>query len=144
MVLRKERELIGLIGLLVYDSVLDHLLVVLLQSLPKSPGDERVAQVQMVSHKWNVTHVVSRVEYESVVFSTMQVTIAERKGYSLARQRQFAEAYLALESIGDLDRSGIENLSARITKAKMLLLEVHQLLASDPLLCVLSESGNCP
>ena len=76
-----------------------------------------------------------------MVFSRMQVTIAERKGYSLARQRQFAEAYLALDSIGDLDGGGVENLSARITKSKMLLLEVHQLLASDPMLCVLSESG---
>ena len=72
----------------------------------------------------------------------MQVSIAERKSYSLARQRQFDEAHLTLESIGDLERSGIENLSARITKAKMLLLEVHQLVASDPLLCVLSESGS--
>jgi hypothetical protein len=72
----------------------------------------------------------------------MQVSIAERKGYSLARQRQFDEAYLILESVGDLERSGIENLSARITKAKMLLLEVHQLVGSDPLLCVLSESGS--
>ena len=76
------------------------------------------------------------------MFSRMQVTIAERKGYSLARQGQFVEAYLALESIGDFDRLGIESLSAKITKAKMLLLEVYQLLASDPLLCVLSESGN--
>ena len=96
----------------------------------------------MVSHTPKYTDLVSRVEYESVVFSRMQVSIAERKGYSLARQGQFAEAYLILESIGDLERSGIENLSARITKAKMLLLEVHQLLASDPLLCVLSESGS--
>jgi len=96
----------------------------------------------MVSHTPKYTDLVSRVEYESVVFSRMQVSIAERKSYSLARQRHFDEAYLTLESIGDLERSGIENLSARITKAKMLLLEVHQLLASDPLLCVLSESGS--
>src|SRR5271170_1615798 len=142
MVLRKERGLIRLIDLLVYDSVRDHLLVVLLQSLPQSLDDKRVGRLQMVSHTPKYTDLVSRVEYESVVFSRMQVSIAERKGYSLARQRQFAEAYLILESIGDLERSGIENLSARITKAKMLLLEVHQLLASDPLLCVLSESGS--
>jgi hypothetical protein len=76
-----------------------------------------------------------------VTFSRMQVTIAERKGYSLARQRRFEEGYLAMDSISDGDKIGIESLSARITKAKMLLLEVHQLLASDPLLCVLSESG---
>src|SRR5271163_3957741 len=117
MVSRKERGLIGLIDLLVYDSVRDRLLVVLAQSLPESRGDKRIAQAQMVSHRLNITDLVSRVEYESVVFSRMQVTIAERKGYSLARQRQFAEAYLALDSMGDLDRSGIENLSARITKA---------------------------
>ena len=96
----------------------------------------------MVYQTPKYTDLVSRVEYESVVFSRMQVSIAERKGYSLARQRQFDEAYLILESVGDLERSGIENLSARITKAKMLLLEVHQLVASDPLLCVLSESGS--
>ena len=142
MVLKRERELIGLIGLLVCDSVRDLLLVVLLQSLPQSPEDERVGQLQMVSHIPKYTDLVSRVEYESVVFSRMQVSIAERKGYSLARQRQFDEAYLILESVGDLERSGIENLSARITKAKMLLLEVHQLVGSDPLLCVLSESGS--
>jgi hypothetical protein len=71
----------------------------------------------------------------------MQITISERKGYSLARQGQFEEGYLAMDSITDLDRVGHESLSARITRTKMLLLEVHQLLGSDPLLCVLSESG---
>jgi len=71
----------------------------------------------------------------------MQVTISENKGYSLALQGQFEEGYLAMDSISDLDRSGSENVSARITRTKMLLLEVHQLLGSDPLLCVLSESG---
>ena len=86
-------------------------------------------------------NVVSRVEYESLTFSRMQVTISERKGYSLARQGRFEEGYLAMDSITDLDRARYENLSARITRTKMLLLEVHQLLGSDPLLCVLSESG---
>ena len=95
----------------------------------------------MVFQQQEFADVVSRVEYESVVFSRMQTTIVEKKSYSLARQRQFDEAYLALESIGDIDSLGFEGLSAQITKAKMLLLEVHQLLASDPLLCVLSESG---
>jgi hypothetical protein len=86
-------------------------------------------------------NIVSRVEYESVTFSKMQVAIAERKGYSLARQRRFEEGYLAIDSITDHGRISLEILSARITRAKMLLLEVHQLLGSDPLLCVLSESG---
>ena len=71
----------------------------------------------------------------------MQITIAERKGYSLARQRRFEEGYLALDCIPDPDRASHEILSARITRAKMLLLEIYQLLGSDPLLCVLSESG---
>lgn len=71
----------------------------------------------------------------------MQVTISENKGYSLARQARFEEGYLAMDSITDLDRIGSETLSARITRTKMLLLEVYQLLGSDPLLCVLSESG---
>lgn len=86
-------------------------------------------------------NVVSRVEYESVTFSRMQTTIAERKGYSLARQRRFEEGYLAIGNIEDHDRLSLEVLSSRITRAKMLLLEVHQLIGSDPLLCVLSESG---
>src|SRR5271169_5037497 len=71
----------------------------------------------------------------------MQVTISENKGYSLARQARFEEGYLAMDGITNLDRIGPESLSARITRTKMLLLEVYQLLGSDPLLCVLSESG---
>lgn len=71
----------------------------------------------------------------------MQVTISENMAYSLARQARFEEGYLAMNSIADLDRNVSENLSARITRTKMLLLEVYQLLGSDPLLCVLSESG---
>lgn len=47
---------------------------------------------------------------------------------------------MAIDSVSH-DRFGHESVSARITRAKMLLLEVHQLLGSDPLLCVLSESG---
>jgi hypothetical protein len=71
----------------------------------------------------------------------MQLTIAENKAYSLARQRRFEEGYLALDGISSNDKLVLETLSARITKARMLLLEVYQLLESDPLLCVLSESG---
>ena len=71
----------------------------------------------------------------------MQVEISEGKGYSLARQGRFEEGYLAIDNIADCNHVGRENLSARITRIKMLLLEVHQLLGSDPLLCVLSESG---
>jgi hypothetical protein len=74
----------------------------------------------------------------------MQLTIAENKGYSLARQRRFEEGYLAMDSIPNHDRLGHETISARITRTKMLLLEVHQLLGTDPLLCVLSESGMSP
>jgi hypothetical protein len=84
---------------------------------------------------------VSRVEYESVTFSRMQLTIAENKGYSLAQQRRFEEAYQAMDNVSGHDRLSHEIVSAKITRAKMLLLEVHQLLGSDPLLCVLSESG---
>lgn len=83
----------------------------------------------------------TRVEYDSVTFSRMQLTIAENKAYSLARQRRFEEGHLALDGISGNDKLILESLSARITKARMLLLEVYQLLESDPLLCVLSESG---
>ena len=85
----------------------------------------------------------SRVEYESVILSRMQVTISEKKGYSLARQGRFEEGYLAMDGITDLDHNGCQSMAVRITRTKMLLLEVHQLLGSDPLLCVLSESGTC-
>jgi hypothetical protein len=84
---------------------------------------------------------VARVEYDSVTFSRMQVTIAENKAYSLARQRLFEEGYLAMESIQGTEKHVLETLSAKVTKARMLLLDVYQLLESDPLLCVLSESG---
>jgi hypothetical protein len=84
---------------------------------------------------------VSRVEYESVTFSRMQVTIAENKAYSLARQKLFEEGYLAMDSISGTEKLVLETLSAKVAKARMLLLEVYQLLESDPLLCVLSESG---
>lgn len=84
---------------------------------------------------------VSRVEYESVTFSRMQVTIAENKAYSLARQKLFEEGYLAMDSISGMEKLVLETLSAKVAKARMLLLEVYQLLESDPLLCVLSESG---
>ena len=84
---------------------------------------------------------VSHVEYKSVDFSRLQVEISERKGYSLARQGRFEEGYLAIDNITDCDQIVHENLSARITRIKMFLLEIHQLLGSDPLLCVLSESG---
>lgn len=85
---------------------------------------------------------VSRIEYESVTFSRMGVTVAERKAYSLARQGRFEEGYLALDGILENDRTGNEVLAAQITRTKMLLMEVEQLLQSDPLLCVLSESGS--
>jgi hypothetical protein len=87
-----------------------------------------------------VANEVSRIEYESVTFSRMGVTVAERKAYSLARQGRFEEGYLALDGILEDDRN--EVLAAQITRTKMLLMEVEQLLQSDPLLCVLSESGN--
>jgi hypothetical protein len=83
-----------------------------------------------------------RVEYESVTFSRMQLVVSENKAYSLAMQKRFEEGYLAMDGIGGNDRPRMETLSARITKAKILLLEVYQLLDSDPLLCVLSESGS--
>jgi hypothetical protein len=72
----------------------------------------------------------------------MQLIISENKAYSLAIQRRFEEGYLAMDGIMGNDRPRMETLSARITKVKILLLEVHQLLDSDPLLCVLSESGS--
>jgi len=81
-----------------------------------------------------------RVEYESATFERMQLTISEKHGYSLARQRRFAEGHLALEDISHKDLS-IEAISARITRAEIQLMEVLQLLNSDPLLCVLSESA---
>ena len=84
---------------------------------------------------------VSRIEYESVTFFRMGITVAEGKAYSLARQRRLEEGYLALDGVLEAERAGHEVLAARITKAKMLLMEVEQLLQSDPLLCVLSESG---
>jgi hypothetical protein len=71
----------------------------------------------------------------------MQLVISENKAYSLARQRRFEEGYLAMDGMTGNERPNMETLSAQITKAKILLLEVHQLLDSDPLLCVLSESG---
>lgn len=71
----------------------------------------------------------------------MQLAISENKAYSLAMQRRFEEGYLAMEGMVGNERPRMETLSAQITKAKILLLEVHQLLDSDPLLCVLSESG---
>ena len=86
-------------------------------------------------------YVVSRIEYESVTFSRMGIMVAEGKAYSLARQRRFEEGYLALDGISEAERAGHEVLAARITRAQMLLMEVEQLLRSDPLLCVLSESG---
>ena len=88
-----------------------------------------------------LTLASARVEYESVTFSKLQVTISENKGYSLAQQRRFEEGYMAMDNIPSNERLCHESISARITRAKMLLLEVHQLLSSDPLLCVLSESG---
>ena len=84
---------------------------------------------------------VSRMEYESVTFSRMQVTIAENKAYSLARQKLFEEGYLAMDTISGTEKLVLETLSAKVAKSRMLLLEVYQLLESDPLLCVLSESG---
>jgi hypothetical protein len=66
----------------------------------------------------------------------MQLVVSENKAYSLAMHKRFEEAYLAMDGIGSNDRPRMETLSARITKAKILLLEVHQLLDSDPLLCV--------
>jgi hypothetical protein len=88
-----------------------------------------------------VANEVSRIEYESVTFSRMAITVAERKAYSLARQGRFEEGYLAMEGILEVDKAGYESLAARITRTKVLLMEVEQLLQSDPLLCVLSESG---
>lgn len=91
--------------------------------------------------RWMCLTLVFRAEYESVTFSRMQLTIAENKAYSLARQRRFEEGYLAMDGLPGNEKLVLETLSARITKARMLLLEVYQLLESDPLLCVLSESG---
>lgn len=82
-----------------------------------------------------------RIEHESITFSRIQLVVAENKGYSLAQQRRFEEGYLAMNSIPSNVPQGVETLSAKITRAKILLLEVYQLLESDPLLCVLSESG---
>jgi len=76
-----------------------------------------------------------------MTLSRMQSVIAESKGYSLARQRRFEEGYLAMDSIPSNVAHGLEMLSGKFTRAKILLLEVYQLLESDPLLCVLSESG---
>jgi hypothetical protein len=113
-------------------------------SVVKSPKVSRRQQGKAASSNGmsNLHSLITapRVEYESVTFSKMQLTIAENKGYSLARQRRFEEGYMAIDSVSH-DRFGHESVSARITRAKMLLLEVHQLLGSDPLLCVLSESG---
>ena len=84
---------------------------------------------------------VSRIEYESVTFLKMGIMVAGHKAYSLARQGRFEEGYLALDGIAEAERASHEVLVARITRTKMLLREVEQLLQSDPLLCVLSESG---
>ena len=84
---------------------------------------------------------VCRIEYESVMFSRLQMVIAESKGYSLAQQRRFEEGYLAMDSVPISLPHGPELLSSKVTRAKLLLSEVYQLLESDPLLCVLSESG---
>jgi hypothetical protein len=114
------------------------------RSVVKSPKVSKRQQGREASSNGtpglNKLTTAPRVEYESVTFSKMQLTIAENKGYSLARQRRFEEGYMAIDSVSH-DRFGHESVSARITRAKMLLLEVHQLLGSDPLLCVLSESG---
>src|SRR5271170_6085964 len=105
-------------------------MVSLLINLLKLLAGQQGGKFLMVLISLCTANLVSRVEYESVTFSRMQVTIAERKGYSLARQGRFEEGYLAMDSINDSDRIGIENLSARIFRTKMLLLEVHQLLGS--------------
>src|SRR5271154_1550165 len=98
----------------------------------------------MVPLLWGVANEVSRIDFESVTFSRMAIVVAERKAYSLARQGRFEEGDLALDGILEDDRTGNEVLAAQITRTKMLLMEVEQLLQSDPLLCVLSESGNPP
>jgi hypothetical protein len=88
---------------------------------------------------------VIRMEYESVTFAKMNVVVAENKGYSLARQKRFEEGHSLIDTIPASDLHGQEGLSAKITRAKILLLEVYQLLQSDPMLCVVSESGiTCP
>jgi hypothetical protein len=85
---------------------------------------------------------VPRIEHESTSYSRMQVLVAESKSYSLAKQRRFEESYLALDSVPTDIPHCLETMSAKVARANIMLLEVYQLLESDPLLCVLSESGN--